>query len=173
MIRPNLFLFVVILFSFCSFMRAEAQDKSTPKFQGAFKDWSVYKRTMGKDVICYALSKPFDKAPKNVRHGDVYFLIASWKSGAALEQPSFLAGYPLRVSVNPEIQVGSDKFSMFVAAHEAFIDSGTDEKKLITAMKRGSVMRLEATSVRGTNTAYQFSLKGVQSALEKVKAVCS
>jgi len=73
-----------------------------PKLEGTFTDWAVYSRADGNDKICYALSQPKSKSPSSVNHGDIYFMVSNWRSGAAKEQPSFLAGYSLKKTRAPE-----------------------------------------------------------------------
>lgn len=145
---------------------------ATPKLEGTYSDWSTYSRTEGGDKICYVLSKPKSKSPASVRHGDIYFMVANWKSGAATEQPSFLAGYPLKVNSPPAARIGSTRIPMYVSQNEAFVESSADETKLVRSMRAGSIMRLSAMSQRGTAVSYEFSLKGVTAALKKAKAVC-
>ncbi len=145
---------------------------SEPKLEGTFSDWSVYSRIAGNDRICYALAKPEVKAPTSVNHGEVYFMVSSWKSGAAEEQPSLLTGYPLKTTRAPASYVGSTKVLMYAADNEAFIESGSDEKNLVRKMRAGADMRVEAVSQRGTETSYVFSLKGITAALRKVKSAC-
>ena len=140
--------------------------------QGEFTDWTVYTRDVSGDRICYALSEAASKTPGNVQHGDVYFMVANWKSGAASEQPSLLAGYPLKVKSPPKARVGSTRISMYAAENEAFVEADSDERKLVQAMRKGAVMRVEAVSERGTATSYEFSLKGVTAALRKAKQLC-
>lgn len=144
-----------------------------PKLEGKFSEWATYSRVEGNDKICYALAKPKSKAPSSVNHGDIYFMVANWRSGAATEQPSFLAGYPLKNTSSPLVRVGSAKQSMYVSENEAFIESNSDESRLVRSMKAGSVMRISATSARGTAVSYEFSLSGITAALKKAKAVCS
>jgi len=132
-----------------------------PKLEGTFTDWSVYSRTEGGDKVCYALSEPKSKSPSSVKHGDIYFMVSNWRSGAAKEQPSFLAG------------VGSSKYKMFVAENEGFIESGSDERGLVSKMRAGATMNVKAVSARGTSVNYSFSLKGITAALRKAKASCS
>lgn len=143
-----------------------------PKLEGTFTDWSVYSRIEGGDKVCYAISKPKSKAPTSVNHGDIYFMVSNWRSGAAKEQPSFLAGYPLKKSRSPEARVGSAKYKMFVSENESFIDSNNDERALVSKMRAGSTMQLKAVSARGTNVNYSFSLKGITAALRKAKSSC-
>ena len=144
-----------------------------PKLEKTHGKWTTYSRMEGGEKVCYVLGEPTAKSPANVKHGDIYFMVASWQSGAASEQPSFLAGYPLKSSSAPMARVGSAKFPMFVSQNEAFIDDGRDEKRLVKAMRDGSTMRVSALSQRGTAVNYTFSLSGVTAALKSAKAACS
>lgn len=144
-----------------------------PKLEGTFSDWSVYSRADGRELICYAIAKPEAKAPSNVNHGDIYFMVANWKSGAAKEQPSLLTGYSLKTTRAPLAYVGSTKVTMYASENEAFVDANADERTLVRKMRAGSKMRVEAVSSRGTETSYIFSLKGITAALRKAKTTCS
>lgn len=151
---------------------AAAQDSAEPVFQGAHGDWRVFTRGEGQARVCYVLSTPSESLPRNVDHGDVFFLVASWANGDAEEQPSFMAGYPLRPESPPLARVGSDRFSMFVSEREGFIEEARDEDRLVDAMRRGSTMRVEAMSERGTATVYEFSLSGITAALRDADQRC-
>ena len=142
------------------------------KLEGVFTDWSVYTKTESGERICYVIAKPTTKTPSSVNHGDVYFMVSNWKSGAAKEQPSLLTGYQLKPEIAPSAQVGRTKIPMFAAQNEAFIETGSDERKLVSNMRKGATMRVDAVSQRGTKTSYEFSLKGITAALRKAKAVC-
>ena len=145
---------------------------AAPKTQGEFSDWTVYTRDDGGERICYVLTEAQSKAPGNVTHGDVYFMVASWKSGAASEQPSLLTGYPLKSSSPPKARVGSTRIAMYTSDNEAFVEANADERKLVQQMRKGSSMRIDAVSQRGTATSYEFSLKGITAALRKAKQLC-
>lgn len=145
---------------------------SSAKLEGVFTDWSVYSKTDGGERICYALAKPKSKTPSSVNHGDIYFMVSNWKSGAAKEQPSLLTGYPIKTTIPPTARVGNSKTPMYAAQNEAFVESSTDEKKLVRAMRKGSTMRVDAVSNRGTKTSYEFSLRGITAALGKARTVC-
>ncbi|MEQ8935774.1 MAG: invasion associated locus B family protein [Amphiplicatus sp.] len=143
-----------------------------PQAVAAFKDWSVFVREVDGDRICFAAAEAKEKSPKSVNHGDIFFLVATWKSGAAVSQPSFMAGYNLKDAPAPSIRVGSEKWDMYVADNEAFIESAKDEQSLISAMKRGSDMRISAVSNRGTATNYVISLQGVTAAIDRAASAC-
>ena len=152
---------------------ATAAQAAEPKLEGTFGDWSAYSRAEGGDRICYVISEPQKKVPSSVKHGDIFFMVSNWKSGQAKEQPSLLAGYPLKVTSPPTAIVGSARTRMYVSQNEAFIKEMGDEKSLVKKMRAGANMRVSAMSARGTAVSYDFSLKGVTAALKKAKSSCS
>jgi invasion protein IalB len=143
-----------------------------PEAKATFRDWSVFVREADGDRICFAATEAADKSPKSVNHGDVFFLIATWKSGAAKEQPSLMTGYALNAKPVPTVRVGSDKWDMYASANEAFIESAAEEARLIRAMRQGSDMRISAVSQRDTATSYVISLLGVSAALDRAAQEC-
>ena len=162
-------LFCFALAGTAMFASANAQ----PKAVANFKDWSVFVRGSGAEKICFAATEAKSKSPTSVNHGDVFFLVASWASGAAAEQPSLMTGYSINLKPEPTVRIGSDKWTMYSAENEAFIEANTEEKRLVRAMRRGADMRVSAVSARGTATNYELSLRGVTAALQRVKRECS
>ncbi len=150
---------------------ALAQDE--PQFRGEYSDWRVFTRNTEAGFSCYALSRPTDSTPRALEHGNVYFLVASWQSGAVEAQPSLLVGYDLRPTSPPQVRVGSDRFDMFADGQEGFLDDLDEEDDLVSSMKRGSVMRVTATTLDGAATAYEFSLSGVTAALQRAETLCN
>ncbi len=146
---------------------ASAQSKAI----GRYNDWRVYTEGEGRNMVCFAAVDASDKAPKSVDHGEVTFYVATWKSGAAVTQPSLRVGYTLRTDIQPTAVVGRDKFPMYAAGAEAFFEDKR-EKPLVEAMKKGQELRIEAASVKDARTAYYFSLKGSRDAIDKAKALC-
>ncbi|MBL4852919.1 MAG: invasion associated locus B family protein [Robiginitomaculum sp.] len=161
--------FVLVLVAFGMLILAT---NAHAKLEGVFSDWAVHSKTVSGDTICYALAKPKSKTPSSVDHGDIYFMVADWKSGAAKEQPSLITGYMLKAQIPPSARIGRAKIPMFADKNEAFVESGADEKKLVRSMRKGSTMRVDAVSARGTQISYEFSLRGITAALGKVRSVC-
>jgi invasion protein IalB len=145
---------------------------AAPEQVATYRDWFVYTSGSGAERVCYAVTTPKDRSPASVRHGDVYVMIASWASGAATEQPSVMTGYTLRESPEPQLRIGSDKWDLFTAGTEGFVEAPTDEERLVGAMRRGADMRLSAMSDRGNATEYTFSLLGVSNALDRAAKEC-
>ncbi len=143
-----------------------------PETVALFKDWTVMVQDTGADRICFAVAEAKDKAPKSVNHGEIFFMVATWKSGVASGQPSFRTGYNLKDSPAPVIRVGSQKWDMYVSDNESFVESAASEQAILAAMRSGADMRIAATSGRGTATNYTFSLNGVSAALDRAKEAC-
>lgn len=160
---------LAVISVFLTFASANAAE---PEAVATYKDWSVFVREVDGDKICFAATEAKDKSPKSVNHGDIFFLVATWKSGAAKNQPSLMTGYNLKDAPSPTLRVGSDKWEMYVSDNEAFIESGKEEQRLVDAMRRGSEMRVSAVSSRGTATSYTMSLQGISAALDRVAQAC-
>lgn len=143
-----------------------------PQPVAAFKKWSVFVKEEGGERICYAATDAQELSPASVNHGSVFFLVASWKSGAARNQPSLMTGYQINAAPPPAIRIDSEKWEMYADDNEAFIEKASDEGRLIAGMKRGAEMRVSAVSSRGTATSYVFSLSGVSAALARVEEAC-
>ncbi len=172
-ILPKAFLKLTAIASVSLFAGLSTAYAQAPKLVGKYKDWSVYSHDLQGDVVCFALAKPKTKSPKSVNHGDVFFMVANWKSGVAKNQPSLMAGYDLSAKPEPVVRVGSDKWSMFVSEAEGFIEQTSDELQLVNSMKRGAEMRVSAVSKRGTSTNYTFSLQGITAALKSADKACN
>lgn len=143
-----------------------------PQAVASFKDWSVFVREIEGDRICFAATEAKAKMPASVNHGDVFFLVATWKSGAATNQPSFMAGYNLKESPGPVVRIGNQRFAMYASENEGFVEAAKDEQALIAAMRTGADMKISAVSGRGTATSYTISLQGITAALDKVRDAC-
>lgn len=151
---------------------AFAAPASAQTSRGNYSDWHVFTLDGPDGLVCYALTTPTEMTPQNVDHGQVFFMVSSWANNQAREQPRFISGYTLRPDNPPRARIGSDRFDMFVADRDGFVEETEDERRLVRAMKAGAVMRVEATSQRGTATAYEFSLSGITAALNRVEELC-
>ncbi len=150
---------------------AAAPAFAQPRFVAKHNDWQVYVSREGQDRICFAVTDAKDKNPRNVDHGRVSARVASWRSGAAKDQPSFVFGYPLKPEGPTRARVGRESWTLYGVGPEAYADD-EDEDALVAAMKAGSSLRVETVSQRGTETTYEFSLSGVTAALREAAAAC-
>ena len=145
---------------------------AAPERVATYRDWFVFVNDTNEGRVCYAVSDPEESSPRSARHGEVYMMVATWANGAAKEQPSFMAGYQLRDTPEPQLRIGADKWDLFTSANEGFVEAERDEERLVAAMRRGADMRLSAVSERGTATEYTFSLLGISNALDRAAREC-
>ena len=144
---------------------------ATPSAVGQYKDWKVFTEVVGGETLCYAATQATDKAPRSAQHGDVWFYVSSWKSGKARNQPSLRVGYQLRQDLPGKAHVGRANYTLYGMGQEAFA-MDNDDPKLVSALRRGSELRVQATSQRNTRVTYHFSLSGSAAAIDRASAAC-
>jgi invasion protein IalB len=137
-----------------------------------FNDWSAY-AAKGSPKVCFAVSKPTESTPKNVKRGPIFFYISQWPADKVVNEISVKMGYPFGEGAKTKVTIGSDKFEMFTKDESAFVEKPETEAKMIEAMKAGSTMKIEGKSSRGTNTSDTYSLKGLSDALDRAVKECS
>jgi invasion protein IalB len=144
---------------------------AAPSVVQTYTDWVVFTENIGGERLCYAATQATDKAPKSADHGDVWFYVSNWQSGKASNQPSLKVGYELRGDLPGKAKIGRADWSLFGIGREAFAQD-SDDRALVRQLKRGSELRVEATSARNTRVTYHFSLSGSSSAIDRAASAC-
>lgn len=151
--------FMVVLVA-CGAVQAQV-----PSRLQQFDAWGVYSYRSSDNTICYVLSMPLNELPETVKHGDNFFLVTKNFTSLASFEPQFLAGYPLKEGSKVIVNIGNEDFEFFTKDSSAWLSSSSLEQRFVAAMRSGLRMTVKATSRRGTNTTYTYSLKGVTAAL--------
>lgn len=149
------------------FTPALAQQQA-PKSLGQFTDWVAVSYQADGKTVCYAITDPQEMQPGNVDHGKNFFLVTHRSEANVDSEPQFMAGYTLREGEKVTVTVDDRAFTFFSKENSAWVENAAEEASLIAAMKSGSKMTVKATSQRGTNTSYEFSLMGVTAALDAI-----
>lgn len=144
---------------------------ASPTAIARYKDWQVFTEDIGGETICYAATEATDKAPRTANHGDVWFYVTFLSSGRVDSQPSLRVGFELREDLPSRARVGRSAWTLFNVGSEAFADD-EDDPLLVRAIERGSELRVESVSARGTQVAYHFSLSGSANAIERAAEAC-
>ena len=143
----------------------------SPTLIKKFNAWGAYSYTSPEDgKVCYILSVPTDKEPKNVNHGDNFFLISRRTGQDAGYEPQAMMGYPLRQDSKVTVDVDGREFTLLTQNESAWVENIAEEPALVAAMRAGATMSVKATSQRGTNTTYTYSLSGVTAALQEIQS---
>jgi hypothetical protein len=156
---------------------AFAQGAARPTLIGTFSDWTMWTYTgsyaaNAEGKVCYIYSEPEKMEPSRLDHGRVSFSVTRSPSQGIENEANFIAGYALKEQSSVTIQIGDRTFTMFTQGDSAWLVDKADEPALLEAMKDGSSMVIKAVSRRGNNTTYNYSLKGVTAAADKMIAEC-
>jgi hypothetical protein len=135
---------------------------------GQHNAWGVYSYKTKGGSVCYVLTVPTEKQPKDLDHGDVFFFVSQRPGQNVSYEPQFIAGYDLQDKSKVQVTVGNKSFSMFTRGKSAWLENAAEEPQLIAAMKGGTDMTVAAKSGRGNDTKYTFSLKGISAALGSI-----
>ncbi len=156
---------------------ALAQGAAKPTLLGTFKDWTMwsydgaYGSNQGK--VCYIYSEPDKMRPTRLDHGRVSFSITVVPAEGTSTEANFVAGYQLKEQSKVTVEIGGKQFTMFTEGDSAWLVNKEDEAALLDAMRAGSRMVIKATSRRGNDTSYDYSLSGVTAASDKMKTDCT
>lgn len=142
----------------------------TAKRLEQFKDWATYSYKGDNGTVCYVLSVPSTKEPANLDHGDIYFSVSQKPGQNVAYEPQFIASYDLREKSKVTVTIDGKDFTMFTRGKLAWLDNAAEEPTMVEAMKAGATMKVAATSGRGNDTSYTFSLNGVTAALDSIKS---
>lgn len=134
------------------------------------KAWGTYTYNSASGKVCYVLSKPLQKEPSNLDHGDVYFLVSQKPGENVSFEPQFIAGYTFQDNSKINVTIGSNNYSFFTSGKSAWLENAALETQLNSAMKAGSNMSISAVSRRGNPTSYTFSLSGITAALDSIRS---
>ena len=145
-----------------------AASAQTPTRLEQFQAWGVYKYEQGGKTACYALSKPIAAEPKSVNHGDNWFFVYKRPDANVNLEPEVRAGYNLKAGSQVKVTVDNNTFDFDPSDASAWMANAAQEPAFVAAAKRGRNMVVNATSKRGTNTKYTYSLMGMTKALNKV-----
>ncbi|MGE3529140.1 MAG: invasion associated locus B family protein [Methyloceanibacter sp.] len=137
-----------------------------------YKDWTAY-AGKGTPKVCFAVAKPTESSPKNVKRGPILFYISQWPGDKVTNEISVKMGYPFSEGAKTTVTIGSEKFEMFTKDEGAFVEKPEMETKLIEAMKSGNSMKIQGKSSRGTATTDTYSLNGLSDALDRAAKECS
>ena len=137
-----------------------------------YRDWSLFSHDQSDKKICFAATQPKDSSPAGASREGVFFYISAWPKDGVKSEVSVRLGYQIQKGSTVKVRVGSSEFDLFAKDDKAFVADATEELKLIDAMKRGSSMKVQATSDAGSSTSDTYSLIGISAALRGLSNSC-
>ena len=167
-------LLATTILGFTSF-GAMAQDESNRV--GADTDWAVFQGDEPKE--CWAVTAPKetvntrDGRVVSVRRGDILLFVTYRPEQNVSSEVSFTGGYPFAPGSTATLDIGGSKFELFTEGEYAWPATPEEDKKIVTAMKRGANAVIVARSSKGTRTEDTFSLLGATAMIEQADKLCA
>jgi hypothetical protein len=143
-----------------------------PTLLEKYKEWSAFAAS-GTPKVCFAMAQPKQSTPKGIKRGPVYFYISQWPADGVTNEVSVKMGYPFGPGAKATATVGGAKFDLFTKDEGAFVEKVDTELGLVEAMKKGSTLKIDGKSARGTATSDVYSLEGLSDALARIAKECS
>jgi hypothetical protein len=145
-----------------------------PTLLGQYGEWGAYAATPGGKKICFAIAKPAtsETTPPGRPRNPTYIFISSRPADKVNNEVSIIIGYPFKSSADATVEVGATSFALYTQQDGAWIKNGTEEARLVEAMRAGQSAVVKGTSTKGTKTTDTFSLKGLAQALDRTDRDC-
>ena len=148
---------------------ALAQD---PKSVGKYKNWETFVYTDGNGKICFAQTKPLERAPKNFKREQSRLFITFRKSQKIKNEISITSGHEYK-SASVTAKSGKNEFSLFSQGSFAWLLDGEEEYNLIKTMKKASKLSVTATTKNGSQTKDLYSMMGFTKAYNAARKSCA
>lgn len=159
----------IIIPSFAIVVLTASASFAQPSLVKRSDHWNVFSYQSGGKNVCYTLTVPTRSEPADVDHGSNYFIVAP--GGGEVEyEPQARFGYQLNSGTRVQLKIGDKTFWLFTKGDSAWMQNEAREPELVDAMRAGAEMLVKATSRRGTDTSYSFSLDGFTAALTAVNS---
>ena len=139
----------------------------------SYSDWNVYTAQSGRSKICYALSQPKDRLPKNLNRDPAYLFVSFRPAENVKNEVALVLGFTTKENSPAEAAIGASSFDLLTKASNAWLKNPAEESQAITAMARGASMTVKTQSARGNSLTDQYSLSGFTQALERARKECS
>lgn len=150
-----------------------AQAEGEPQQIGVFDDCVAYSFQSAEGKVCYVSSTPKASEPAGAKRDPAFFLVTNMpgRKPPVKGEVSTIIGYPFKEGQPVKLSVDAKTFEMFSKGDTAWVDNGAD-KKVVTAMKSGTELKVGGTSWRGTQTVDTYSLAGISAALAAIDDAC-
>src|SRR5215469_9467494 len=135
---------------------AAAAGDAQPTLLGQYGDWGAYTASPGGNKVCFALAKPktTKTEPEGRKRDPSYVFVSTRPADKVKNEVSVIIGYPFKTN------------------SDATAEIGTEEARMVDAMRKGADLTVKGTSGRLTQSTDQYSLKGLAQALDKIEQEC-
>jgi hypothetical protein len=139
----------------------------------SYGDWGVYTAQTGRSKICYALSQPQDRQPKNVNREPAYLFVSFRPAENVKNEVALVLGFTAKENGPAEAAVGNASYALLTKAANAWLKNPAEEGQAIATMARSGTMTVKTQSARGSSLTDRYSLNGFNKALEHARKECA
>jgi hypothetical protein len=139
---------------------------------GTFGDWGAYATQAGRSKICYALSQPKERLPKQLKRDPAFVFVSFRPSENVRNEVAVVLGFPTKDGSEAKAVVGSTTFDFLTKEQNAWIKNPAQEDQVVQTLTRGGNLVLRTVSRRGNELTDRYSLQGFGPALERARREC-
>ncbi|WP_230530517.1 invasion associated locus B family protein [Microvirga roseola] len=138
----------------------------------SYGDWGVYTAQSGRSKICYALTQPKDRLPKNLNRDPAYLFVSFRPAENVKNEVAVVLGFPAKENGPAEAAIGDASYALLTKEGNAWLKNPAEEGQAITAMIKGANLTLKTQSARGNSLMDLYSLSGFSKALDHARKEC-
>jgi hypothetical protein len=139
----------------------------------SYGDWGVYTAQTGRSKICYALSQPKDRLPKNVNRDPAYLFVSFRPAENVKNEVALVLGFTAKENGPAEAAIGNASYALITKATNAWLKNPAEEGQAIATMARSGTVTVKMQSARGSSLTDRYSLTGFGKALEHARKECA
>jgi len=139
----------------------------------SFNDWGAYASGDGRTKVCYALSTPKERLPKDLKRDPAYLFVSFRPADNVRNEVAVVLGFATRDGAEAEAVVGQSTYALITKGTNAWIRNTTEESQVIAAFSKGQSVTVKAASGRGNASTDRYSLNGFGPALDRARKECS
>jgi invasion protein IalB len=151
---------------------AQAPGGGQATLLASFGDWGAYAAQRDKSKLCYAMTQPKNREPKNLNRDPAYLFVSSQPADGVRNEVSLVMGFPAKDGVDATAAVGQANFALVTKVANAWVKNPAEEGRVIDALKKGDKLVVRSESKRGSKLTDEYSLKGFNEALARVQREC-
>jgi hypothetical protein len=139
----------------------------------SYGDWGVYTAQTGRSKICYALSQPKDRLPKNVNRDPAYLFVSFRPAENVKNEVALVLGFAAKENGPAEAAIGNASYALITKTTNAWLKNPAEEGQAIATMARSGTVTVKMQSARGSSLTDRYSLTGFGKALEHARKECA
>ena len=138
----------------------------------SYGDWGVYTAQTGRSKICYALSQPQDRLPKNLNRDPAYLFVSFRPAENVRNEVALVLGFTAKENGPATAAVGNTSYALITKASNAWLKNPAEEGQAIATMAKSGTVTVKTQSARGSSLTDRYSLNGFSKALEQARKEC-